>query len=41
MSDNSDGQYDYKPRQIENMEDRFFRFGEGRISGAAACHWAS
>ena len=37
MSDNSDGQYEYKPRQIENMEDRFFRFGEGRISGAAAC----
>ena len=37
MSDNSDGQYEYKPRQIEDMEDRFFRIGEGRISGAAAC----
>ena len=37
MTGKSDNQYDYKPREIENMEDRAFRFGEGKISGAAAC----
>ena len=37
MTGKSDNQYDYRPREIENMEDRAFRFGEGKISGAAAC----
>lgn len=37
MTGNSDDQYQYKPREIENMDDRAFRFGEGKISGAAAC----
>lgn len=32
----SDNDYDYKPRKIEDMSDRFFRFGQGRISGAAS-----
>jgi sterol desaturase/sphingolipid hydroxylase (fatty acid hydroxylase superfamily) len=29
--------YEYKPRQIPDMSDRAFRFGEGKISGALAC----
>lgn len=29
--------YEYKERQIENMEDRAFRIGEGKISGSVAC----
>ena len=29
--------HDYKPRAIEDMSERMFRFGEGKISGYAAC----
>tara|TARA_R110001592_G_scaffold3525_1_gene19707 strand:- start:5699 stop:6859 length:1161 start_codon:yes stop_codon:yes gene_type:complete len=29
--------YEYKEREIENMEDRAFRVGEGKISGAISC----
>ncbi len=31
------GEYTYTPRQIEDMEHRAFRFGDGKISGTLAC----
>lgn len=32
----SDNDYDYQPRKVEDMAGRYFRFGQGRISGAAS-----
>ena len=34
---NENNSHEYKPRKIEDMSDRAFRFGEGKISGAVAC----
>ncbi|MGH1485099.1 MAG: sterol desaturase family protein [Cellvibrionaceae bacterium] len=36
MSDKQQG-YEYKARQVEDMSDRAFRFGDGKISGYLSC----
>lgn len=37
MAKKNNEPYEYKPREIEDMSDRYLRFGAGKISGYSAC----